>query len=75
MGARNTALEAIQYPEYSERRERMRVLHARSRRRNSLRRQFREGLNLGLYLVRLTVHALGFGALLLGTLAILYCVG
>lgn len=75
MGARNTALEAIQYPEYNERRERMRALHMRHRRRGGLRRHLREGLSLGLYLMRLTVHALGFGALLVGMLAVLYCVG
>lgn len=77
MGTRSSALEvAPLLPDYSnERRERMRALHRRSRRRSCLRRQIREGIHLSLYLIRLTVHALGFGALLAGMLATLYCLG
>jgi len=75
MRTQQTALEAAPLLDSDIRRMRMRALHRRHRSRCGLRRQIREGLHLSWYLVRLTVHALGFGALLAGMLAILYCIG
>lgn len=70
----STAQELPRHDEATERRMRMRALHARHRSRRP-RGPLQEGVQLGLYLLRLTVHALGFGLILAGFLAVLYFLG
>lgn len=71
----STVHELPRHDEAYERRSRMRTLHARRRRPSGLGRHVDEGLNLGLYLIRLTVHAIGLALLFAGMFAILYTLG
>jgi hypothetical protein len=72
----SNAVELPRYDETLERRARMRSLHARRRpRRSGLRKHVHEGIGLGWYLLRLTVHAAGFGLLLAAMMAVFYLLG